>query len=45
MLSDRKYRGKKVIGVPFWDLSSAFDTLNNEIMEEKLKIYGCNAKK
>ena len=32
----------EVTGVLFWDLSAVFDTLNTEIMCQKLKIYGCD---
>ena len=31
---------KFITGVLLWDLSAAFDTLNPNIMCEKLKIYG-----
>ena len=33
---------KHVTGVLFWDLSAAFDTLNVNLLVEKLKLYGCN---
>ena len=33
---------KQVTGVLFWDLSAAFDTLNVNLLVEKLKLYGCN---
>ena len=31
-----------ITGVLIWDLSAAFDTVNTELLCEKLKIYGCN---
>ena len=31
-----------ITGVLIWDLSAAFDTVNTDLLCEKLKIYGCN---
>ena len=35
---------KKITGVLFWDLSAAFDTLNSNLLVQKLKLYGCDTK-
>ena len=33
---------KEITGVLLWDLSAAFDTLNSELIIQKLKLYRCS---
>ena len=35
---------RKITGVLFWDLSAAFDTLNSNLLIQKLRLYGCDTK-
>ena len=35
---------KKITGVLFWDLLAAFNTLNSNLLFQKLRLYGCNTK-
>ena len=36
---------RKITGVLFWDLSAAFDTLNSNLLVQKLSLYGCDEKR
>ena len=40
----KKNRRQKDHGVLFWDLLAAFDTLNSDLLTQKLRLNGCDAK-